>query len=555
MKFLTTFILIISFVSCVPGGRGGTQVSSFVSSEPEPCETNYMIFDIEQDAYTCEESCLDGQNAATEEELEALLADPSISEELKALLSEALFVCVDEPVLDVRPDNQVFLNDDFCVCKNSEVASVNADQSCTTTCSTKNDTVATIYGSASMGIEIFSNDKLKDLGGFCNNILDNNSTTAPSCELVVSDGILDVAQIALTTTVGSNNYSATIEGNGLSFDTTYTFRIVETGSGIENAGSGFEQFRLTTTSDSLTPVTGDLGINIVNQYSCISRFAGVNGTIENSYYYPAGNTPPPLPAGAYINLFCHDYIKYNINDEARFPRFNLIAGQFALWDEYDPRFVASGDFTVADLLVTEEIEKLGSSVSTQKKYFQPMTLSFYPRLDEVGGQATTISSIAGYALSPFIDNTGKSFCPAYDEYKGNNPELVALGRIIGNNTEGLYLAKSEPMVLSTDDGQQSISYNAMYIRETQLKKIWFHFGENQLPIKPKESTERQTAYFYWPPDYNNPYIKKPGYQKLYTVRSVREFELEVGDGSAGLQPVTGFTPHDRKIACVPQVNE
>ena len=555
MKSIVIITFIFILTSCVPNSNRGTQKSTFVSSEIETCETNYITFDIEQNGYQCGDSCTQGQTTATDEEIEALLIDPSVSDELKELISTSLFVCVDEPEVETRPSNQVFLNDDFCICKNAEVASVNADQSCQSTCSTKNDTVATIYGQVSVGIDILTNENLQDLGGFCNNIIDNGAQTAPSCSLVVSDGTMDVAEIPVTTSTGSNSYRATLEGNGLSFDTTYTFRIVETGSGVEDARSGYEQFRLTETSDSLTPVTGDLGINIVNQYSCITRYAGVNGSLENSYYYPAGNIPPPLPAGAYVNLFCHDYIKDGENDEARFQRFNLIAGQFALWDEYDPRFVSSGDNTIADLLVTQEIEKQGVQVNQQKTYFQPMTLSFYPKLEEVGGTPEIIPAIAGYALSPFIDNDGKSFCPQYDEYKGTNPELVALGRVIGTPTEGLYLAKSEPQVLSTPDGQQSVSYNAMYIRETQLKKIWFHFGANQLPIKPSESTERQTAYFYWPPDYNNPYIKKPGFQKLYTVRSVREFQLEVGQSDAAITPVEGFTPHDRKIACVPQVSE
>ena len=89
-----------------------------------------------------------------------------------------------------------------------------------------------------------------------------------------------------------------------------------------------------------------------------------------------------------------------------------------------------------------------------------------------------------------------------------------------------------------------------------MKKIWFHFGANNLPIKPTEETENQRTYFYWPPDFSNPYIKKEGYQDLYTVSSRNDFELIFQRQSDSLdETITETITHDRKFVCVPKVGE
>ncbi len=568
MDFMRVFFLILTFfslISCVPQSNTGTSSKPFIRTVIETCEDSYIIFDAENNEYRCDEQCEQGQTAATDEEKQALQDDPSISDELKELLGSAGFVCVDEPVVEVRPTGQIFLNDDFCVCKNGQVASVNADQRCTSFCASKNDAaVATLYGDVSPGIDVVSNEKLKDLGGFCQNPLDNNAPASPACSLVISDGISDIEEIPLVTSVGSNSYQATIELAGVSFDTSYTFRIVETGSGVENASSGYEQFRLTDPSLILTPVTGDLSVSIINQYSCISRYDGIDNRIERYFYFAAGDAPPALPSGVAVNVFCHDYLKDGFNDNPAYKRLTQIAGHFALWNRQDSRFVDDDNdgFSIADQLVKQEVEKLGATIS-QKKYFSLFPLPYYP---VVGANTQEppftieeqISRNSGLALRPFIDQNGKSFCPDYNDYKGDSPELVALGRIIGTPTEGLYLGVGEAQTVTGDNISQiqRIEPNFLYIRENVLKKIWFHFGANNLPIKPTEETENQRTYFYWPPDFSNPYIKKEGYQDLYTVSSRNDFELIFQRQSDSLdETITETITHDRKFVCVPKVGE
>lgn len=548
-----TFALLLS--SCVPESAG-TGRGTFTSSEQAvTCTDSFFILSTGD---TCSTSCPTNTKEASDEEKQAILTDETISDSIKEIVQTSAGVCIDVAQVESRPDNNIFVDGGFCVCKNQKVASINSDVSCTATCSTKNVSVATLYGAVSVGALIQGNEKLKNLHGFCTSDLDNNPSNAASCKLIAKDSLGSESSINLVTTSGSNNFSATLEGN-LNFNTTYTLKIKETGSGVENAGSDSFHVRLKEPDDDGLDIIGDLRIKLVGQYSCFIRIpAEDNATKENYYldtanyhfYLPANTPVTPMAAGVVDRLFCHDYIKENsLNDSPKFTRLEFIPDHFALWDINDPRFIQDGSNLTVDFLIQEEMEKLNVSNPPLKSYFSQLNGCVAP--DDSGGPC--ISSIIGMALRPFVDSSGKSFCPGISDYIGDNPEMVALGQVLGNPTEGVYYAEGpkQTLVISETGETQQFDSDVIMIRENILKKIYFHFGAGGLPIKPKPSTENQPTYFYWPPDYDNPYVQKLGYQKLYTVKTISEL---INKDRVTEVPST-LTPHDRKTACIPALSE
>ncbi len=555
-------------VSCIPdGGTSSSSRGAYIGADSgqTTCANSYFVYDdtVDEDNLFCVDVCPSGKVEATTAQRNTLLNDDSISEVIKVIIESSKSLCVDEVIVPTRPNGEIFLNEDFCICKDEQVASLNASNACASVCSVKTESVATLFGSVTVGPSISGNETYKTLHGFCNSQIDNGATTIPACSLIVSDGQATVATIPIVTTEGTNNYTATLDGNGLSYNQTYSFRIVETGTNVEDAGSDYENFRLKEPTDDLTQITGDLGITLVGQYTCFTRANQVleatnqnyfYETLRTHYYYASGSFPNILPPGVYQQIFCHDYLSDGLNDKQSYSRLEYIPDHLALWDQNDPRFIAEGDYLIADLLIERKVEQLGARLSETKNYFSVLELPFAPSVSAEGVQTATTTRNAGFAMRPFIDNDGKSYCPDEDEYQSNNVEMVAIGQILGNPTEGIYYAKGPPEIIEFPDASPIVQESIMLIRESVLKKIWFHFGANQLPVKPTLSTENQATYFYWPPDYANPYVEKKGYQKLYTVKSIRE--LQQDSATTSDLPVTQtFIPHDRKAACIPKLGD
>jgi hypothetical protein len=547
---LTFTLAATLLISCVPdGGQGRGKFTSTASAVT--CTDSFFLF---TDGSSCATSCPTGTHEGTSDEIAAILADANVTDEIKNIVQTSKGVCIDDPNIEKRPTGEVFISSNFCVCKNSKVASVNSDVSCSNTCADKSEATATIFGSVTVSSVVSGNDKLQNLHGWCTNDLDNGAQNGAACSLVATDQNGASSNINLTTTAGSNNFSATLEGN-ISFDKTYKIQIVETGSGVENAASTFEQVRLKEPDDgSGLDLDGNLKIKLVGQYTCFFRTTQVdNSNNDNFYldtaryhfYLPADAPVTPLAPGMHNTIFCHDYIKEgDNNDKANYARLEYIPDQFALWDTLDPRFVQDGSNLTVDFLIQEKIKKLGVSNAPLKSYFSALNGCSSP--DSQGSGC--INQILGMAMSPFIDSKGKSFCPGTDEYLGTNPEMIALGEMIGVPTEGVYYAEGPREIQTLPDGsQQELSNDVIMIRENILKKIWFHLGQNGVPVTPTEQTESQATYFYWPADFDSPFVQKKGYQKLYTVKRMDEL---LNDGRTTSIP-TSLKPHDRKAACVP----
>jgi len=547
---LTFLFAILLLTSCVPDSSSGRQKFT-TSASVVTCTESFFLF---TDGTSCAQTCPTGTHEGTSDEIAAIIADATVTDEVKEIVQTSKGVCIDDPNIESRPSGEIFINQNFCVCKNSKVASVNSDVGCASTCLEKSESVATIFGSVSVSSVVSGNDKLQNLHGWCTNDLDNNAQNPASCSLVATDANGAASSINLTTTSGSNNFSATLEGN-ISFDKTYKIQLVESGSGVENATSTFEQIRLKEPeNDDDLDLDGNLKIKLVGQYTCFFRTIQTdNNTNENYYlgtaryhfYLPADSPIVPLAPGIHNTIFCHDYIKeQDTNDKANYTRLEYIPDQFALWDTLDPRFVQSGSNLTVDFLIQEKIEQLGVSNPPLKTYFSALNGCSSP--DQSGSGC--INQILGMAMSPFVDSKGKSFCPGSDEYLGSNIEMRALGEIIGVPTEGVYYAEGPREIQTLPDGtQQELSNDVIMVRENILKKIWFHLGQNGVPVTPTEQTESQATYFYWPADFASPYVHKKGYQKLYTVKRMDEL---LNDGRTNEIP-TSLKPHDRKAACVP----
>ena len=549
-KALTFTLVTALLYSCVPDGArtGGTFVST---DNAVTCTETFYLF---TDGASCASSCPTGTHEGTSDEITAILADATVTDEVKEIVQTSKGVCIDDLNIESRPSGEIFINSDFCVCKGGEVASVNSDSSCENTCSGKSEATATMFGSVNVSSVISGNDKLQNLHGWCTNDLDNNAENGASCSLVATDINGAKSNINLTTFSGSNTFQATLEGN-ISFDQTFSLQIIETGSGVENATSSFEQIRLKEpdTGDGLD-LDGNLKVKLVGQYTCMFRTTQDDNNTGKSFYLdtaryhfylPADSPITPLAPGVSNTIFCHDYVKENnVNDSAEFSRLEHIPDHFALWDTLDPRFVSDGSNLTIDFIIQEKIQKLGISNAPVKSYFSALNGCTSP--DAQGDSC--INQILGMAMNPFIDSKGKSFCPGTDEYLGTNPEMIALGEVIGVPTEGVYYAEGPREVQTLPDGtQQVLSNDVIMIRENILKKIWFHFGANGVPVAPTEQTESQATYFYWPADFDSPFVHKKGYQKLYTVKRMDEL---LNDGRTTEIP-TSLKPHDRKTACVP----
>jgi hypothetical protein len=565
-KYAAFVIFIFTMVSCLPQD-GGIPRGTFTStSQSVTCEDSFFIL---SQGDSCAGACPEGEREATSDDIEKLLNDTfdetQRDDYTKEIIQTSQGVCVPEEQIVKRPTDAITINSDFCVCRGGKIASVNSDVACSNTCSArKADTpTATIIGSVTLGAEAQAIEGISSLSDWCTVDLLNDAQNAASCSLVATD--INGAQRSVNVTVnpGTNNFEAVLEGT-LNFDESYFFRIVETGSGVENAQTSLEQVRLKMPAeDQLYDIEGNLRIKLVGQYSCFFRTisnpnsgdSSLPANIETfyldairySFFLPAGTPVTPIAPGSIDTIICHDYIAVkDENDSPAYPRLEYIPDHFALWDLGDPRFTSQdGDFLVHSM-IQQELQNYGVTTTTTKKYFFPLKGCVSPSADG----KSCVETNFGAALIPFIDSKGISYCPGEEQWQGNNPEFLSLKEFIGVPTEGIYYAEGPREVFIGSDGTTTqFRSDIMIIRENILKKIWFHFGPNGVPVKPTIQTENQATYFYWPPnpDYSDPFVKKKGYQRLYTVKS--QDELLDPTGSTTIS--TTLKPHDRKAACVP----
>lgn len=443
-----------------------------------------------------------------------------------------------------RPTGQVYINTDFCSCLNGQSDIIN---DCSTACSKFPKTAAPmLYLSTTVGPNIQLNQSLQNLQGWCSNTLPQDKVN-PQCTLSAYDGTNTISGIKINSIVGN---SLTADLTSLALNKTYIVTIVETASGSNAKSSEFQIRRV----PPVVPVTGPQGalkIAPISQYSCLSyemtsptpNVFWRTGFIRQTYYFAANETPtslPPVAAGMPANLVCHDEVLHPGNDNALYPRLELIPQHFSMWDKTDQRFApestTNARLKINVLLENRLFNEYSVTVTSPLDLFAKTSWSNRPNTGTGAAQSVPM----GYRMIPFTDPiTSKTICPTQVDFLTSTDPLFKLLKDYMDSTEALYLAEKEPEILSG-----AIFYGTMFITEGIVKKYGFYI-ENGLKIKADQAAlETKTIYYYWPVNNTmDPLLQ--GDRKLYTIRSP--------DALNGAIPTTiaaGATT-DRRVGCVP----
>ncbi len=543
--------IIISAVfmlnGCLPDA-GGSKLkklsgANIYKDNQKGCGENYFVFST---GNSCVEACEDyeGTHIGTSEEVEALKKDAK--EEILTIITNSKGVCVDDVEVIKRPTNAFTINPSTCTCRNGKSDVVN---DCDSFCSAKpNNANSIIYLETTPGTEVLLNDKLKNLYNWCKVQLEDG-LDAPECFLKLWDGSTE-QYIPLTLTVNSNKASANIS-TVTSINKAYIASIVESKSGATTGE--FQVYRKQQTSS--TPVLGNLKTTPVSQYSCLT-FGGTytdgvfsrNSEVRLFYYYPANETPaplPPYPSNTARNVICHDENSHPGNDSAEYPRFENIPMQFAIWDKTDPRFVSdstqNGKLTIDKLIEEKYTEESNGKTTTLGLFTQ---ISYFNRPSVLGTTQTAVP--LGFMMIPFVDSAGKGFCPNQTHFDGDDLLFNILKDFIPE-TEALYIAEKEAEVIQNGTTNQTI-YGNMFIPESKIANVAFYI-ENGLKIRASATNMgSKTIHFYWPIDSREDPLFQ-GNRKLYTIRSFDTLQGQIPTGIS-----TSVRPSDKRIGCVPKAN-
>lgn len=543
LTMLMGFLTLMS--SCVDeSARAGRPIiQRFGATEEGPlfCQATYHISE-----RTCINSCPTGTRVANDQEieeakteLEGLNLDPVDLEDILSNIDAALEVCVQGSGV-LRPNNEVFIDKGFCACQAGKPASIN---DCQATCQSKTQNNIVLFGRVTVGPNIQFNDVLKNLDGWCNADIEGSDFKGPACQLEVFDG--DSTQFLELQTSG-NTFNTAVDT--LRKDVTYLARIRETQSGSNVQSSAF-QFRLKDFEDQTTTPEGPLKIMPVSQYTCILLARQTEPVVSftefarKHFYFAASNNPPSLPPNNFTTK-CHDKQTFGENDSPLFPRLELITQHFAVWDQTDIRFNDGDVDGVIDINeeITQEFRLKTGNTTAQLNLF---TVFEWPNLPSIPNFKEGTSANLGFIMIPFVDQNNRGECPTQEDYLSNNPLYEVIGDKVGVDTEGLFMAESEPFL---DSGGNSI-LDILMIRENELKKVWFYFENGQHFVPDQVTAGSKTIHFYWPLDPNAPYIRKSN-QIIYTVR----FPTDIGKNGVQTGIVEGVRPPDKRFACIPAVD-
>lgn len=541
-------LLSCLFISCVDeSSRKGKPLIERIGGTVQEAEFCTLTYNIGEEE--CITSCPTGTRVASVQEIadaktqiEALNLDADRQTQIFGDIDSASEVCVDGSGI-LRPDNEVFVQADFCACQGGQAFSVN---NCAATCAGRSgDTNLTLVGRTVVGAPIALNSDLGTLSGWCRNEILASDFKGPSCQIeAIGGGSTRFVDIDIP--LGSNTFTANIEG--LPKETTLILRIKETGSGSNVQSSAFQIYLKDPETDTNNP-TGPLKIMPASKYSCIFRSRSTNSVTNvtsfqayarQHFYFASTITPPAMPPGDPL-VVCHDTQIHGEEDSSDLPRLELIPQYFAVWDQSDPRFNDGDVDGIIDINeeITEEFK-----VRTNQESNSAVSLnlfSVFPWRNIPGGSNVNI----GLVMIPFIDQFFKGTCPTQEDYLGDDPLFQIIGDKVGVDTEGLYMAESDQIA----DGSGGTIQDIILVREKDLLDVAF-FVQGTQKLKADENTmSSQTIKFYFPFDAANPLVKKSS-QQLYTVR----FPDQIGTGGVTTGVVTGNRPSDKRFACIPAIN-
>lgn len=515
-------------------GRAPIEQFSFGQNDNTGCGEQFFN--------SLDNSCVDECPAATELAQDEVLDQvrEEASDELLQIIDNSAGICVEEQIQISRPSDQIFVKPDYCSCINGRPDILN---NCDNFCSGQTTEVATLFGSVTLGPDVFFNESLGNLANWCNAVIDDGFTGA-NCMLEAFDG-LSTRKLDVNIPEGSNTFNAVI--SGLEFNKTYVVRLVEQTSGARS--DPFQVIRKRQVTTSPGP-QGPLKIMSVSQYSCVRRSGTIidndtffENAIRQHFYFASNEAPPSLPPGDPLTV-CHDPIT-GINDSPLKPRLELIPQNFAVWDLSDFRFIDVAPQDGSPDINTQIAAQLASEFNITDAQVNLFGLLRWPN-SPIATQPVNV----GIFMQAFVNPvSGRAFCPGQEEYFSDDPVFQILREKVGVSTEGLYLAEKEPEALFDDEGQViDVPADTIIIRENLLKKIWFYFENGQHFVPDDITANTRTIRFYYPPDIEDPYTKKST-QRIYTVRAPSQLGQA---GNIGLP--TSVPIPDKRFGCVPALD-
>ncbi len=466
---------------------------------------------------------------------------------------------IPDPTAIPRPDQQVFLNSEFCACYQGVPALFSSNVTCPGFCGGQTDEQTNLYINTTLGAQIEANDMFGDLNNWCTVVLDEENGTAPGCVLRAIFGTEEHAlQLKYNPIPSSNLIVADL--TTLDPGKPYIVYLEELSSGARSDAIHVNIKDSTAIPD---PSTGPLSIDPVHMYTCIER--GVSQTVyfnesfKTHFTYIDRNKPPTLmPGNTYI--FCHDIQAYGNDDSPDYPRLELVESFFNVWSQQDLRMYdldADGQPDINKLLADRYTAEGISGAPTN--LFMKWEWFLYPQNGLQLDGSTPVSSAPnywsklGFIMSPWIDtNTAKAYCPTETHYNGTNPVFSILKEYVGTPTEGIYLAVKEPDSYNSvdEDGNTIVTAapeDFLLVREGLVTKIWF-YTENGIRITPDESTRyTKTLMFHWPYDINNPLIKQAS-QRTYTIKHLQDLNVATQN-----EIPTTYIPGDKRLGCIPAI--
>lgn len=453
-----------------------------------------------------------------------------------------------------RPNQQVFLERNFCACQSGKAVLFSSDSNCVSFCSGRGDEQPTIYINTTLGAEIEANTLFGTLNNWCTVALPENETLGnPQCVLRAVYGT-EVQDITINPIPSSNLITANI--TALNPGRPYVVSLVETSS-----GSHSDYIHVNVLQNAEDPVNsaGPLAIDPVHLYTCVERDASntvyYNQSFKTHFNYISSNMPPSLmPGNKYV--FCHDIQTYGEDDNPDYPRLELREGFFNVWSQQDLRMYdldnnKQPDINkiLADRFVAEGISGAPTELFVKWEWFLYPENGLQLENDGPIAGAPNYWSKLGFIMSPWIDSvTGDPYCPTTEHYNSNNRMFNIIGEYVGTSTEGIYLAIKEPESYVAADGSiQAAPDDFLLIREGILKQIWFYIS-NGMRITPDASAiKNRTLKFHWPYDLDHPLIKQSN-QRTYTVVHPNNLNMDSQN-----EIPTSYIPNDKRFGCIPAI--